>query len=88
MTVRYQADVFCDRCGQWVNGAISTKPGGLARKALAFAKRCGWSRDVRSTLLDLCPNCLRATRTGAPAPQPTPSPGVPIPDDKPWRLPI
>jgi hypothetical protein len=58
MTVVYTADVFCDKCGAWVHGVCSDKASGIARKALEIAKNCGWSRDVKSTFLDLCPNCL------------------------------
>ena len=62
MTVRYVCDVFCDRCGNWINGAVGEKAPGLATKALQVAKRMGWSRDVRSTYTDLCPHCLEENR--------------------------
>lgn len=58
MTVRYTADVFCDRCGDWVHGVTSDKSGGIASAALKIAKEGGWSRDVRSTYTDICPKCL------------------------------
>lgn len=63
MTVRYSVEVFCDRCGNWMSGINSAdKPNGLASKALKAAKQKGWSRDVKSTYLDLCPDCLGAAR--------------------------
>lgn len=62
MTLRYSADVFCDRCGNWIHGHVSHKAEGLARPALAVAKRAGWSRDVKSKFTDLCPHCLDAVR--------------------------
>ncbi len=62
MTVRYTADVFCDRCGNWTHGVTSDRHTGLAMPALAKAKRNGWSRDVKSTCTDLCPDCLREAR--------------------------
>lgn len=62
MTIRYTADVFCDRCGNWVPGLTSEKPSGLARPALSLAKKAGWSRDTKSTYLDLCPKCLDENR--------------------------
>lgn len=62
MTVRYTADVFCDRCGNWTHGVTGDKPTGLAGPALRAAKRAGWSRNVKSPLLDLCPDCLEEGR--------------------------
>jgi len=55
MTVRYTADVFCDRCGDLVHGVTSVKPVGIASAAIKAAKAAGWSRDVKSTFMDLCP---------------------------------
>lgn len=66
MTVRYTADVFCDRCGNWMHGAVSDKPTGLATPALKAAKREGWSRDVKSIYMDLCPLCLIEERKVVP----------------------
>jgi hypothetical protein len=65
MSVTYTCDVFCDRCGDWTHGVCSDKPTGLASKALKIAKKEGWSRDVKSTFLDLCPNCLNEFRKEA-----------------------
>lgn len=63
MTVVYTADVFCDRCANWISGGVAKpKPSGLAKQAIAHAKLHGWSRDVRSIYLDLCPACLSAAR--------------------------
>ena len=62
MTVRYTADVFCDKCGNWIHGAVGDKPAGLARKAVKVAKAEGWSRSTRSILPDLCPPCLGEER--------------------------
>lgn len=62
MTIVYTADVFCDRCGCWVHGATGSKTSGLGRPALAVAKKAGWSRDVKSTYTDLCPECLKENR--------------------------
>lgn len=62
MSVTYSADVFCDKCGDWIHGTTSNEPRGIAREALKIAKKEGWSRDVRSTYLDLCPNCLKEFR--------------------------
>lgn len=43
-------DMWCDRCGCWVN------PMGLrGHKALRWAKREGWTRT--RTEGDLCPSC-------------------------------
>lgn len=64
MTVRYTADVFCDRCVNWMHGVTSEKASGLATPALKKAKKAGWSRDVKSTYTDLCPNCLNEHRKG------------------------
>lgn len=58
MTVRYTADVFCDNCGDWVHGVTSAKSVGIASAALKAAKAGGWSRDVKSAFMDLCPKCL------------------------------
>lgn len=58
MTVSYSADVFCDRCGNWTHGVTSNHKARLATYALEEAKKQGWSRDVKSTYLDLCPKCL------------------------------
>lgn len=66
MTVRYTADVFCDKCGRWVHGLVSDKSTGLARPALQVAKRDGWSRDVKSLYTDLCPSCLDEQRRVVP----------------------
>ena len=62
--IRYTADVFCDNCGCWIHGIIGSKPSGLARPALAEAKRHGWSRDVKSIFTDLCPTCLKKHQRG------------------------
>jgi len=62
MTVSYTADVHCDRCGNWVHGAVSNVNKHLARDAVASAKRKGWSRDTKSSRLDLCPDCLQRER--------------------------
>lgn len=62
MTIIYTADVFCDRCGNWIHGCVSERNTGLARPALKAAKNEGWSRDVKSTYLDLCPKCLIEAR--------------------------
>lgn len=62
MSLTYTCDVFCDRCGNWVHGVTTNKATGLARPALAEAKKQGWSRDVKSTLTDLCPKCLAKSR--------------------------
>lgn len=60
MSVVYSADVFCDRCGDWVRGdAVGPNASGLARQALATARRAGWSRNVQSIYLDVCPSCLK-----------------------------
>ena len=63
MSIVYQADVFCDKCGNWIRGdAVGHKASGLATQALKTAKSAGWSRDVRSLYTDLCPNCLKEER--------------------------
>lgn len=60
MTVKYTADVFCDRCGNWEPSATATgnTSSGLARQALSKSSKHGWSRNVRSIYLDICPTCL------------------------------
>lgn len=62
MTVRFSADVFCDRCGDWVRGATSNEKNALATRALKVAKAAGWSRDNKSIYLDVCPKCLDEVR--------------------------
>lgn len=62
MTVRYTADVFCDRCGNWVAGATGDKSSGLATKAVKAARWAGWSRVKNSMYLDLCPSCVNEYR--------------------------
>ncbi len=64
MSITYSADVFCDKCDNWIHGVTSDKPTGMARPALKIAKDNGWSRDVNSTLVDLCPSCLEDFRKG------------------------
>lgn len=64
MSITYSADVFCDNCGNWTRGVVSDKPSGMAKPALAKAKREGWSRDVNSLFTDLCPDCLGNHRRG------------------------
>ncbi len=62
MSLSYVVSVHCDRCSVWVGQACGPKPGGLGRDALKEAKALGWSRDNKSTMLDLCPKCLREFR--------------------------
>lgn len=62
MSLTYSCDVFCDRCGVWVHGAMGHKATGLATRALAVAKKAGWSRYTRSVYADLCPACLTENR--------------------------
>ena len=66
MSIAYRVEIHCDRCGVWMEGGFGPKTAGLARKALALAKKSGWSRDVRSTFTDVCPNCLSKTRVAMP----------------------
>jgi hypothetical protein len=62
MTTNYTAEIHCDRCGNWMLGAVGPKPTGLATKAVKEAKKVGWSRDVKSLYADLCPSCLIESR--------------------------
>lgn len=62
MSTSYVVDIHCDRCGNWMHGAVGPKPAGLATKAVKAAKATGWSRDVKSTFTDLCPSCLKEHR--------------------------
>lgn len=64
MSLSYTVDVHCDRCYHWAGGVTGPKP--EARKALAAAKKEGWSRNVRSTYTDLCPKCLIEVRAEQP----------------------
>lgn len=63
MTIRYTCDIFCDRCGNWAHGETKEGPvAGMATRTLKKAKCIGWSRDTKSPLLDLCPDCLKDER--------------------------
>lgn len=64
MSTVYTANIFCDRCGNWLQGVTGPKPQGLARKAVEKSKRNGWSRQNNSQYLDLCPVCLDEERKG------------------------
>lgn len=67
MSTNYTAEIHCDRCGNWMLGASAPKPSGIAAKALKLAKSKGWSRNVKSTYMDLCPACLSEHRKGGAA---------------------
>jgi uncharacterized Zn finger protein (UPF0148 family) len=56
VSITITTDVFCDVCGDWVDGVSSTKP--LPKKALSAAKRDGWIRVKRDgKTIDVCPKC-------------------------------
>lgn len=63
MSLSYTIDVHCDRCGNWISGVTVDKPQGNVRKALAVARRAGWSRDTKSLYTDVCPACLKEEQT-------------------------
>lgn len=65
MSTVYTADIFCDRCTNWIGGVTGNKPSGLATKAVQVAKKAGWSRDTKSQYMDLCPNCINESRKEA-----------------------
>lgn len=65
MTVIFRADVFCDGCGNWIPTEVSgPKQSGLIGRAVAEAKKQGWSRDTKCTYLDVCPECLKRFHRG------------------------
>lgn len=66
MTIVYTADIVCDSCYAIFNGETDNKPTGIARPTLAIAKSAGWSRNVQSIYIDLCPACASKTPTKTP----------------------
>ena len=56
MTIHNNPHLWCDSCGNWIElGSVSK------RELLKHAKKEGWSRDVKSAFMDLCPKCLKET---------------------------
>ena len=60
MTVRYTADVFCNKCGSWLHYNVGIRP--VIRQARKFAKEMGWivKRGPDGYLIDICPSCQEA----------------------------
>lgn len=61
MSIVVTTDVFCDICGNWVEGCVGgSKP--QARLARRAAKKTGWLRcrsPFDGHLIDVCPGCVK-----------------------------
>jgi len=55
MSVTISTDVFCDQCGNWIEGVTGAKP--RHKEARRVAKEAGWSYHPSHGYQDLCPIC-------------------------------
>ena len=55
--IRVTTDVFCDKCGNWVNVDLGAWELGR-RKARRKVRKLGWTvRRQNNKIVDLCPEC-------------------------------
>lgn len=61
MSITVTTDVFCDGCGNWINGVYTHNRAAITR-ARSVALRNGWKVVTDSTHLkrDYCPDCAAA----------------------------
>lgn len=60
MSITISTDVFCNICGNWIEGSCGPRP--QVRQARRAAKKAGWLRchsPFDGCLIDACPGCVK-----------------------------
>lgn len=63
MSLIYRIDVFCDNCGNWIEGGSDRTPH-FANRARHVARKQGWSCTRHGGYKYLCPACTTLYRQG------------------------